>query len=106
MGRGALFVGSLLLVLTVIGCGNSDFKDDGVSAGDRAAASSANAIAVSVDGNYDKLTPDQKKQFITLAGGSEGQARRLCNIMAHPPIRGGNSAVKGGALTGPHPPGS
>ena len=96
MNRALPFIGIVLAFSVIAGCGSGGFKDDGIPAADKATAASANAIAVSVDGNFDKLTPDQKKQFITLAGGNEGQARRMVDRMAHPPVRGGG---------GPHPPG-
>jgi hypothetical protein len=91
------------------GCGNTGFKDDGIPPSDKASAASANAMAVSVGGDYDKLTADQKRQFLQLTGVGEKQARTMMQLMAHPPVRAGagtGSPGVGGPPRGPHPPGS
>jgi hypothetical protein len=109
MKKGLFFASLILLVSTAVGCSGGASSDDGIPAADKAAAADAHQIAVSVNGDYDKLTPDQKKQFITLAGG-EGQARKMVNFMAHPPVNGpGQGPAAGGPgsiPTGPHHPGA
>jgi hypothetical protein len=108
MRKGLPIAGTLLAILVTCGCSGGGFKDDGIPSSDKATAASANAIAVSVGGDFDKLTPDQKKMFINLAGGGEKMARNMVNFMAHPPVRGAGGAAGQGAppASGPHPPGS
>ena len=65
-------------------CGGGG-SDDGVKNSTLNALSDANNIAKQVDGNYDKLTPEQKQTFIKLANGNEEQAKKMVHNMAHPP---------------------
>lgn len=85
MKRAVYSIGGPILALMLWGCGNGGFKDDGVPDSYKSQASDANALAKSVDGNYDKLTPAQKSSILSLANGNEKQARTLFYYMAHPP---------------------
>lgn len=67
----------------LIGC--SGDKGDGIKAEDRQALTDTNSIAKRVDGNYDKLTDAEKTQILKMANGDETQARKLLQLMAHPP---------------------
>jgi hypothetical protein len=80
--------GALLGLLVLGGCGDGGFKDDGVPQAFKTQAADASTIAKSVDGNYDKLTAEQKTTFLTMANGNEQAARRLLMMMAHPPNEG------------------
>jgi hypothetical protein len=71
--------------LFTAGCSCGGGGNDGIKNSTENEMSDANSIAKQVDGNYDKLTPDQKQIFIKMANGNEGQAKKLVQMMAHPP---------------------
>lgn len=66
------------------GCVNKPASDQR-NAGDQKTLTDTATLAKSVNGDYDKLTPDQKQQVLQMANGNEAQARQLFKMMAHPP---------------------
>jgi hypothetical protein len=110
MKRVVLWIGIAITGLAVVGCNNGGFKDDGVPKSFTTQATDAHTLAVSVDGNFDKLSSNQQATFLDMAHGDPGQAKSLCYMMAHPP----NEAMKmrakmmaagppnGGPVPGPH----
>ena len=77
-----LALGLVFSVAALNGCGSSG---DGIKPEDQKVISDVNAIAMKSGGNYDKLTPHEKRQILQLANNNEDSARKLLNMMAHPP---------------------
>ena len=88
--RGVMVAIPLVLVARcMVGCGcGGGPTGDGVNQQAMNQLSDANDIAVKVKGDYSKLTPDQKQIFLKMANNSESQAKKLVDLMAHPPNAG------------------
>jgi len=91
----ALF-GLLALTLGLSGC-SSGSSSDGVKQEDKVALADASTLAKKVDGDYDKLSADEKQVVLKMANGDEKNARSLFKMMAHPP----NEANAGRGAGGP-----
>jgi hypothetical protein len=74
----------LLLPILVVGCSGGP-KDDGTPPAFKEQATAAVTAAKNTNGDYDKMTPDQKKQFLDMANGNEKMARNMAMHMASPP---------------------
>ncbi|HWD37337.1 MAG TPA: hypothetical protein VG944_00685 [Fimbriimonas sp.] len=73
--------------LVIAGCNSGD-TGDGMKPENQKIAADANALAKKVGGDYNKLSPDEKQQFLKLANGNEAQAKVICNMMVHSPNEG------------------
>lgn len=73
-----------LLALAVVAAGCSSSQDDGMSASDTKLANDVNTWVKSTNGDWDKLSAEQKQQMIQSAG-SEATARKVFEMKAHPP---------------------
>lgn len=87
--RSGASTGLFLIAAAVVawGCSGGS-KDDGVKPENQKILSDVNSLAKSVGGDYNKLTPDQKQQFLKIANGNEAQAKSICNMMVHSPNEG------------------
>jgi len=91
-------VQSLLLaaaIFSLVGCGCGRTGDDKVSDKVTAGVEDAASMAKRVDGDFDKLKPEEKEKVLKLANNDETQARAMFKMMAHPP--GGHGPQKPGA---------
>jgi|SRR5579862_6061032 len=83
----------------LLGC-SSGSSSDGVKAEDKQQLMDANSLAKKVDGDYDKLAPNEKQVILQMANGDEASAKKLCMMMAHPPNGANANRAGGGAPTG------
>ena len=99
--------GVLLLALVgagIAGCHGGDVGD-GLKPDIAKPAADLSAAAKRVGGNYDQLTAAEKTQALSMAGGSEAQAKSLVSLMAHPPSEMNAGRMHGSAAGPPPAPG-
>jgi hypothetical protein len=78
------FVGAVALALVGCSCGGGS-SGDGVPSEVNDELSKMNQIAHDVNGDYKKLTAEQKQELLKLANNDPKQAADMLNRMAHPP---------------------
>lgn len=74
-------------VFSLAGCG-CGAGGDGLAPAAQQQVSDLSSLAKKVNGDYDKLTPDEKNQFLKAQNNDEQAARQLVKMMAHPPNEG------------------